>query len=81
MEKPRPSTIGWATLIGGIAAYDFLCKDGDTLTERAWDLQKSRLGKAVVTGVIGATALHLLHLLPPAVDPFVHLGKLKRLRK
>lgn len=80
MEKPRPSTIASAALIAGVALWDFNCGDGETITERVWDLQESKFGRALAIAAIGTTALHLLHVLPPSVDPFVHMGKLKRRR-
>lgn len=80
MERPRNSTLSWAALIGGVALYDMTCKDGDTMTERLWDAQEAHpVKRALVLGAIGVTALHLAKLLPSAVDPFVHLGRLKKL--
>lgn len=76
MEKPRPSTVAWASIGAGILAYDMMCKKGETLSERVddWLIKYPRTTYAAV----GAVALHLLNLLPNNADPIHHIIKLKK---
>lgn len=79
MERPRASTVAWIALLGGVAAYEYFCKNGETLSERVWDVEHP-VKKLAVASAIGVTALHLLGKMPAKIDPFVHMGKLKRSR-
>lgn len=68
MERPKPAAIAWGALIGGIAAYDYLCPQGETLSEGADRALESPVGKVLTMGAIGAVALHLTNLIPERYD-------------
>lgn len=70
MERPRPSTLAWAGLVGGVVAYDVLCPKNETLSERLDPVLESAPGRAFLYTAIGTTALHLTNLLPDRYDPF-----------
>lgn len=74
MERSRAANWGWVGLIAGICVFDYFAPE--TLSEgvdRA--LEKHRLA---TTTAIGVTALHLLNLLPQAVDPIHRLAGFAR---
>lgn len=77
MERPKPSTLAWGGLIAGVAAYDILCPEGETLSERLDPLLENKFTKPLVIGAVGITALHLTNILPPNLDPFHRLTSLK----
>lgn len=74
MELPRPSTLGWAGLIAGIAAYDYLCPQGETLSEGFDHLMETKTGKVVAIGAVALTGAHLLNLLPDRLDIYHGFG-------
>ena len=78
MERPRAGHIAWAALGASVAAYELLCADDELLTARVQEWRERPLTLAVVTAGIGATALHLLDMLPEAVDPYHYLGKFRQ---
>lgn len=69
MEKPRPSTLAWAGLVGGVALYDVLAPDGETLSEGFDRLMETRQGKLAAIGAVAIVGAHLLNLLPQKYDP------------
>jgi Ca2+/Na+ antiporter len=72
----RPSSVAWGALIGGIVAWDLLCENGETLSER---VDAGLNNHPVATRLaIGMTALHLMNVLPPQIDLIHQLGRLKR---
>ena len=73
-RRPRPSTLAWAGLIGGIAAWDALCPQGESLSERLDPIIEKPIGRVFVYAAIGTTALHLSNLLPEQLDPFSRVG-------
>ena len=77
LRKPRPSEVAWAGLVAGITAYEYLAPKGELLTDQAYRNGESEnpIVKWGTRVAIGATALHLLNLLPRKIDPFVYLGK------
>ena len=79
MELPRPSSIAWAGIIVGVAAYDYLCPEGELLSERVdAGLENNRL---ITNLAIGTVALHLLNVLPPKLDPLHIISQLKTPRQ
>lgn len=77
MERPKPSTLAWGTLAAGVAAYDILCPQGETMSEavdRALERPKARYA---ALGAIAITACHLANLIPEQIDPFHQLTKWK----
>ena len=80
MERPRPSTVAWGVLAGGVAAYDYFCPTGETLSERMDDWIDSPKTKAVALGAVAVTALHLANYLPQRIDPFHRLTTVKNSR-
>ena len=76
MRKPRASEVAWAGLVAGVGIYDYMSPDGETLSERLWDAQDTKIGKAVTYTAIGITALHLMNRLPERVDPIRGIGKI-----
>lgn len=81
MEKPRPSTLAWGAVIGGVTAYEVMCRRGETLSERLDPILERPAGRAALYTAIGVTSLHLCNLLPKRLDPFgrasEYLNKLK----
>lgn len=76
MRKPEVSTVAWAGLIAGVAAYDMLAPDTQMLSERVdRGLERHPL---VTTLAIGATALHLLNVLPEKIDPIHQVAEFAR---
>ena len=66
----------WAGLAVGVLAYEVLAPDGELMSEgvdRA--LERHPL---ITTLAIGATALHLLNILPERIDPFHQALKLMK---
>lgn len=80
MEKPRPSTLAWIGLAAGVTAYDVLCPEGETMSERVDTALEGRYRHLVPLG-IGIVALHLVNRLPDQIDPLHRLTALKSLRK
>lgn len=75
MERRNPlsASKGWAILGAGVLAYEILCPEGELLSEgvdRALERHPTLTRLA-----IGATALHLLNMLPEQYDPFHRLSK------
>jgi hypothetical protein len=70
----RPSTRAWAALMAGVVTYDLLCPSGETLSEGIDSWMDKR--PVVTAGAIGVTALHLMNILPNAVDPWHRALKL-----
>lgn len=70
MEKPRPSTLAWIGLAGGVAIYDALCPPGETMSEAVDRALESRTGRILALGAIAVTSCHLANLLPERYDPF-----------
>lgn len=77
MERPRPSTVGWALLIGGVALWDFLCPEGETLSEGVDHALEHPIGKYFALGGIAVTAAHLANVLPDNIDPIHQLVRFK----
>lgn len=75
MEAPKPATIAWGILAAGVATYDVLCPQGETLSEGVDRAMTHPFGKAVVLGGIALTGAHLANLLPEGADPFHHALK------
>lgn len=71
MTPEKLANVAWATLIAGVAIYDWRCPEGATLSE-ACDraIEKHPL---LTVAAIGSVALHLLNVLPPQVDPIHQL--------
>lgn len=78
----RPSEAAWGGLAAAIAAYEYFAPDDELMTDQAHRLLKHerKVVRYATRAVIGVTALHLLGLMPRAIDPYVHLGKLTRNR-
>ena len=73
MERPRPSTIAWGTLVGGVALYDILCPAEETMSEGVDRLLERPIGRFLALGAIAITATHLANVLPERIDPFHQL--------
>lgn len=72
------ATTGWATLIGGIAAYEYTCirtGNPDALLSRGLDRARARhpMLNIACQGAVVATAAHLLRVVPPKYDIFAVL--------
>ena len=80
MERPRPSGVAWSALALGILAYEVLAEDDELLTDQSWRSidSQNKLRQVSTYFTIGATALHLLRLLPKSVDPYHYIGKVIR---
>ena len=77
MERPKPSTLAWTGLAVGVAAYDFLCPPGETLSEGVDRALETRVGRVLALGGIAIVASHLANMLPERYDPLHQLTKLK----
>lgn len=77
MERPKPSTLAWCGLVAGVAAYDILCPQGETMSEGVDRALEHPTKKIAALGAIAITAAHLANLIPQQVDPFHHLTKWK----
>lgn len=73
MERPRPSSLAWGAVIGGIYAYDRLCPKGEQLSERADEWCEHPLKRAMLAGAMGALVLHLTNSINPKYDVFHYL--------
>ena len=80
MEKPRPASIAWGALIGGVALYDYLAPDGETLSEGVDRALEHKTGRFLAVGAIAITASHLLNILPQKYDPIHNLPKILRIK-
>lgn len=79
MERPRQSTIAWATTIAGIYAYDLYCRKNEQMTDRAHEWSEHPAKKiALAIGTI-AVGLHLNNVYNkmgvPHLDPLPYLIK------
>lgn len=63
----------WAGIGAAVLAYELLAPEGQLLSEGV-DRALER-HPILVRAAIGATALHLLNLLPEKIDPFHQLTK------
>lgn len=70
MERPRPSTLAWVGLATGVAAYDALCPQGETMSEAVDRALETRTGRVLALGAIAVTSCHLANILPERYDPF-----------
>lgn len=75
----KSSKLGWVGLVFGVAAYDMLCPEGETLSEGVDRGLESKYRHLIKLG-IGMTALHLVNVLPPAIDPLHQLTAIKSRR-
>lgn len=75
----KASKLAITGMVAGIAAYDVFCPEGETISE-GFDRLIERYPKVTYT-LISATALHLMNILPPKLDPLHQLTALKSLRK
>lgn len=69
----------WSAIGLGVLVFELMAKDEELLSsavDRA--LERSPASRMATIAGIGATALHLLNVLPPAVDPFVKAHALAR---
>lgn len=69
MERPRPSTIAWGAILGGVALFELLTPNGETLSDRVDTVLEGKY-KYLALGAIGITAAHLANVLPESADPF-----------
>jgi len=81
MERPRPSTLAWGALIGGVALYDAFCPKGETMSEGVDRALETRTGRVLALGAIAVTSCHLANILPERYDPFHHALKWKVIEK
>lgn len=76
IQPELTATRGWLALGVGVLAYEAACPPTQTLSEgvdRALDHKR-----LLTTAAVGITALHLLNVLPEAIDPYqqaINLGK------
>lgn len=76
MERWRPK-IAIASVLGGVALYDFLCPKGDTISEGCDDLIGTKIGRIAVPLVAYTLAAHVSNHIPEQLDPIHWLTKLK----
>lgn len=78
-RRPRASQLAFTGLMLGVSAYELLAPKDELLTDVAHRNIESenpirRWGTRLA---IGVTALHLMNLLPKAVDPFTYMSRLR----
>lgn len=76
MKKPRPGSIAWIAVLGGILTYEALAPHEELMSEavdRA--LERYPWTTRIAITYLG---LHLANLMPPQIDPLYQLGKLRR---
>ena len=71
----RSSERAWIALGTGVVIYEVFAEDGELLSHQVdrW-LERNRI---LTAGVIVVTALHLLNLIPPRIDPFTWVFSLR----
>lgn len=69
----------WAVLAVGVSAYEVCCRPGELLSHGV-DRARARhpLADVAVHAAVLVTAAHLLRWLPPKVDPYTALHRLRR---
>ncbi len=77
MERPKHSTIAWSVLATSVFAYDYLCPEGEMLSEACDNMIERPLTRALLYGAVGGVALHLVNAIPEEYDPIHRLSKLK----
>lgn len=76
MERPRPSTIACVGLVVAAGAYDIVCPEGETISERLDPILERPLGRAFLYPLLGGITLHLLNLIPQPqkYDPLARIS-------
>lgn len=64
----RPSEKAWIALAAGVIVYEIVAEDGEMLSHAVDSWLKSH--PIITTSAISLTALHLLNVLPKAIDPW-----------
>lgn len=72
-----PSKAAWVGLAAGVAAYDILCPEGETMSEQYDRWLDNPRAKYLAIGAVAVTAAHLLNVIPEQYDPFTRLTALK----
>lgn len=65
----RPSEKAWLALGTAIILYEVVAEEGEMLTHAVDGWRRSH--RVITVATIVSTTLHLLRLMPPAVDPWV----------
>lgn len=61
--------LAWAGLLTGVCVYEYYAPEGQLLSEAVDRGLEHPVGKVLIPLAIGVTALHLLNILRPEVDP------------
>lgn len=76
MGKSKVGSIGWLGIAAGVLAFDVLAEESlSSAFSRGTENPRTR---PFVLGALGITALHLLDVLPPAIDPIDTAVRLAR---
>lgn len=78
MERPRPSTLAWGGVVGGILAYDLLCPKGEQLSERADEWVEHPVKRRLIEAGMALVALHVCNRIPDRIDPIHRLASLQK---
>lgn len=73
-----PSRAAIGGIIAGVSVYEALCPPGEFISDEVDRLRDTKIGRFVVPLVIGATAGHLLGVIPPKWDIIHQMTRLKR---
>ncbi len=65
-------------VLGGVAVYDLMCPQGETISEGCDRLLCSKLGKIAVPAIAYTLAAHVRNHIPEKYDPIHWLTTLKR---
>lgn len=78
-ERNLTSQIALTGLMVGVSAYELFAPKGELITDVAHRNIESEnpIRKWGTRLAIGMTALHLMNLLPKAIDPFHYMSKLR----
>lgn len=78
MELPRPSTVAWGAVVGGIAMYDMLCPPGEQMSERADEWMEHPVKRRLLEIGMGVVALHVCNHISPKYDAIHHMATIRR---
>lgn len=76
--RENQGVIMWGAIIGGVLAYEYLCDEGQMLSEVCDRALEKPVVRELTAFAIGSTALHLLNVMPPQIDWIHRLGELKK---
>lgn len=79
MERPKhlESKLAIGAIIGGVAAYEALCPQGELISEQVDRIMSSKLGRVATHALVWSVAGHLTGVIPERYDWLHQLASLK----